>query len=103
MARLISVRFPIIFLDEHQDASVAQHELAMTIMRVGGSKLRIFGDPMQALHRGSPNEFVDWDALWRDCTDRLEFTEPRRWPEAPDLGRWITNARATLRSGGSCG
>jgi hypothetical protein len=100
IARLISARFPIIVLDEHQDASVAQHELAMTLMRVGGSKLRIFGDPMQALHRGSPEQYVDWDGLWNECVDRIELTEPKRWPEAPELGKWITAARKTLRSGG---
>jgi superfamily I DNA/RNA helicase len=100
IARLISARFPIIVLDEHQDASVTQHELVMTLMRVGGSKLRIFGDPMQALHRGSEEEHVDWEALWTKCVDRVELTEPKRWAEAPDLGKWITAARTILRSGG---
>jgi hypothetical protein len=101
IARLISARFPVIILDEHQDASAAQHELAMTLMRVGGSKLRIFGDPMQALHRGSPDQFVNWDALWAGCADRIELTEPKRWPKTPDLGKWITRARTILRSGGA--
>jgi DNA helicase-2/ATP-dependent DNA helicase PcrA len=101
IARLIGARFPVIILDEHQDATAAQHELAMTLMRVGGSKLRIFGDPMQALHRASPDQFVDWDALWAGCVDRIELTEPKRWPEAPDLGKWITGARTILRSGGA--
>jgi DNA helicase-2/ATP-dependent DNA helicase PcrA len=100
IAGLISARFPVIILDEHQDASVAQHELAMTLMRVGGSKLRIFGDPMQALHHGVAGQFVDWDALWAECADRIELTEPKRWPEAADLGKWITDARTILRSGG---
>jgi AAA domain/UvrD-like helicase C-terminal domain len=99
VARMISAQYPVIILDEHQDASIPQHELAMTLMRVGGSKLRIFGDPMQALHNGDGDQFVDWDALWTGCGDRLEMTEPRRWPEAPELGKWITAARTTLRSG----
>ncbi|OSI66355.1 UvrD-helicase domain-containing protein [Bradyrhizobium canariense] len=101
IARLISAQYPVIILDEHQDANVAQHELAMTLMRTGGSKLRIFGDPMQALHRSEANQFVDWDALWTNCRDRFELTEPKRWPQAPKLGKWITEARQTLRSGGA--
>jgi hypothetical protein len=101
IARLISARYPVIILDEHQDASISQHELAMTLMQMGGSKLRIFGDPMQALHRGEADQFVDWDALWTSCRDRFELTEPKRWPEAPNLGKWITEARRTLRSGGA--
>ena len=44
-------------------------------------------------------QVVDWDALWRGCADRRELTEPKRWAEAPELGRWITAARATLKAG----
>jgi DNA helicase-2/ATP-dependent DNA helicase PcrA len=101
VARLISAQFPVVILDEHQDASNAQHELVMTLMRAGGSRLRIFGDPMQALHHGSDNEFVDWEALWRNCPNRLELTDPRRWAETPALGAWVTAARAVLKSGGA--
>jgi len=101
VARLIAARYPVIILDEHQDASLAQHELATILMQVGGARLRIFGDPMQALHRGDGEHYVDWDALWAGCDDRAELTEPRRWPEAPELGTWVTAARATLRRGGA--
>ena len=52
VARLIGARYPVIILDEHQDASLAQRELVMILMQAGGSRLRIFGDPMQALHSG---------------------------------------------------
>lgn len=103
VARLISARYPVIILDEHQDASLTQHELIMTLMATGGSRLRVFGDPMQALHGGSGDQYVDWDALWANCKDRRELTEPKRWAEAPDLGRWITAARTTLKGGGSVG
>lgn len=100
VARLISARYPVIILDEHQDASSAQHDLAMLLMKVGGSRLRVFGDPMQALHDGLAGKFVDWEELWRSCSDRHELTDPKRWPEAPELGQWITTARSTLRRGG---
>jgi AAA domain/UvrD-like helicase C-terminal domain len=98
IARLISARYPVIILDEHQDASLTQHELVMTLMKVGGSRLRVFGDPMQALHSGGEHH-VDWDALWTGCSDRRELTEPKRWSEAPELGRWITASRTTLNGG----
>ncbi len=100
VARLVSARYPVIILDEHQDASSAQHDLAMLLMNVGGSRLRIFGDPMQALHSGVTGEFVDWDDLWRSCSDRHELTDPKRWLEEPELGQWITAARTTLRRSG---
>jgi superfamily I DNA/RNA helicase len=100
IAQLISAQYPTIILDEHQDATVAQHELVMTLMRVGGSRLRIFGDPMQALHYGSADRFVDWNTLWGNCDARLELTAPKRWAETPALGQWITATRATLRAGG---
>ncbi|GLK78105.1 hypothetical protein GCM10008171_33590 [Methylopila jiangsuensis] len=103
VARLISARYPVIILDEHQDASLTQHELAMTLMAVGGSRLRVFGDPMQALHSGIGVHYVDWDALWANCRDRRELTEPKRWDEAPELGKWITAARTVLKAGGSVG
>ena len=102
IANLISACYPVIILDEHQDASLHQHELAMTLMQVGGSRLRIFGDPMQALH-ADPGQHVDWDQLWAACDRRAELTEPHRWKEAPNLGRWVTAARATLRSGAAVG
>jgi hypothetical protein len=103
VARLISARYPVIILDEHQDASRTQHRLVMTLMTVGGSRLRVFGDPMQALHSGSGEGYVDWDALWAGCSDRCELTEPKRWAEVPELGNWITAARKTLKAGGSVG
>ena len=99
VARLIGAQYPVIILDEHQDASLSQHELVMILMQIGGSRLRVFGDPMQALHSGGAAQVVDWDALWQGCRDRRELTEPKRWNDAPELGRWITAARATLRTG----
>ncbi|MCP8939930.1 AAA family ATPase [Alsobacter sp. SYSU M60028] len=103
VARLISARYPVIILDEHQDASLSQHQLVMTLMTVGGSRLRVFGDPMQALHSGSREDYVDWDTLWASCSDRWQLTEPKRWNEAPELGKWITAARTKLKAGGSIG
>ena len=75
----------------------------MTLMKVGGSRLRVFGDPMQALHSGDGEHHVDWDALWTGCDDRRELTEPKRWSEIPELGRWITAARTILKGGGAVG
>jgi DNA helicase-2/ATP-dependent DNA helicase PcrA len=101
VARLIAGHYPVIILDEHQDASLAQHEIAMLLMRVGGARLRIFGDPMQALHHGAADRYVEWDALWASCPDRVELAHPHRWAETPELGEWVTAARATLRAGGT--
>lgn len=98
IARLISAQYPVIILDEHQDASIAQHRLVEALMRAGGARLRIFGDPMQALNH-VPSEFVDWNDLRLRCDAFAELTEPQRWTHAPELGRWLTTARKTLSEG----
>lgn len=51
VARAVAAHYPVIVLDEHQDASVHQHEAVRLLREIGNAHLRIFGDPMQAIHR----------------------------------------------------
>jgi len=99
IARAIATHYPVIVLDEHQDASVHQHEAVRLLRDIGDARLRIFGDPMQAIHPANDNGHVDWDALWGMADDTGKLEEPHRWSEMPDLGEWIMASRAALKAG----
>lgn len=52
IAENLARRYPLIICDEHQDASGDQHTIIMSLHRAG-SRLRIFGDPMQQIFGGN--------------------------------------------------
>ena len=99
IARAVSSCFPLIILDEHQDASKAQHDVIRLLREIGTSRLRIFGDPMQALHVGDAEGYVAWDDLRAFADVNTELEEPHRWKDAPALGQWLKAARTTLKAG----
>lgn len=99
-------RYPIIICDEHQDASEAQHRAIMAL-RLGGARLRIFGDPLQAIFASgaakSDQAMTTALARWESLKASASFDElsyPHRWRDgSPDLGRWILDARTALKAG----
>ncbi len=99
LARAVAAHYPVIVLDEHQDAGIHQHETVSLLREIGNARLRIFGDPMQAIHPGNDNHYVDWDALWAVADDRGLLEEPYRWAGAPELGEWVMASRAALKAG----
>lgn len=99
LARAVAAHYPVIVLDEHQDAGIHQHETVSLLREIGNARLRIFGDPMQAIHPGNDNHYVDWDALWAVADDRGLLEEPYRWAAAPELGEWVMASRAALKAG----
>ena len=99
IARAVSSSFPHIILDEHQDASKAQHNVIRLLREIGTSRLRIFGDPMQAIHVGDDQDYVAWDDLRAFADVNTELEEPHRWKDAPALGQWLKAARTTLKAG----
>lgn len=102
IVRATASRYPIIILDEHQDAREAQHSFVMTLARVGGSRLLIFGDPMQAIFSFNPEDnLVNWPDLMLEANVSDELTDPQRWHSEPVLGNWIKDARTTLKAGGN--
>ena len=101
IARAVAGYYPIIVLDEHQDASTSQHEVVRLLREIGNSKLRIFGDPMQAIHMGDAETYVDWDQLCASADDQACLEEPHRWKHARELGEWINACRSTLKAGNS--
>jgi hypothetical protein len=100
VARAVAAHYPVIVLDEHQDASTHQHETVKLLREIGDARLRIFGDPMQALHPANDaNSYVNWDALWATADDTSSLEVPHRWADAPELGEWVMASRAALKAG----
>lgn len=99
VARAVAAHYPVIVLDEHQDASIHQHEAVRLLRAMGNAHLRIFGDPMQAIHPANDKRYVEWDAVWAAADDTGSLKEPHRWADAPDLGEWIMASRAALKAG----
>ncbi|MGI4878288.1 MAG: ATP-dependent helicase [Janthinobacterium lividum] len=100
----VARRYPVVVCDEHQDASADQHAIVMALHR-GGSRLRVFADPMQMIFSGSQAQTAAADQRWADlkaAADQFEeLDEPHRWANIqPELGAWILAARGTLRDGG---
>lgn len=97
-------RYPIIICDEHQDASEAQHRTIMAL-HLGGARLRIFGDPLQAIfvNNKSDKAMVTALAQWEKLKANAAFDEldyPHRWQTGtPALGQWILDARTNLKAG----
>lgn len=93
----ISRHYPVVLLDEHQDSRQDQHDLAMEVGRQG--KVRIFGDPMQAIYGFDSETLINWETVANTASLRTSLEDPQRWPQAPELGEWILCAREALRSG----
>lgn len=100
VAGWLASHYPVIVLDEHQDARSEQHALALNL-RDAGSRLRIFGDPMQAIYEFGDNELVDWNSVVEAADVSVTLDDPWRWRGNPDLGKWILEAREALRGGGT--
>jgi DNA helicase-2/ATP-dependent DNA helicase PcrA len=100
----LASRYPIIVCDEHQDASEAQHRTIMAL-RLGGARLRIFGDPLQAIFANGKSDnsmaaaLAQWEKL-KSIAAYDELAHPHRWEAGtPALGEWILAARTELKAG----
>jgi len=100
IARMLALRYPVIICDEHQDASAEQHAIVFAL-RDSGARLRIFGDPMQALFDDESDGERRWSEICASATTRDALDIAHRWENtAPELGAWVLSAREVLRSGG---
>jgi superfamily I DNA/RNA helicase len=63
---------PVLLLDERQDTRPDQHDLAIELGRSG--RVRIFGDPMQAIYGFGGEALIDWD---NSCRCRRSSDGPR--------------------------
>jgi DNA helicase-2/ATP-dependent DNA helicase PcrA len=102
IAVALSVRYPFIICDEHQDSSEAQHQIILAVHHAG-SFIRIFADPMQAIYKKNRDHEAwvrRWDALQAAADEYAELDTPHRWKNsAPELGEWIKEVRENLKAG----
>lgn len=105
VAQSLALRYPIVIFDEHQDASVDQHALALAFHERGMS-VRVFGDPLQRIYGSKKKADIEaddqrWAGLKELANVVEELDSPHRWSGGADaLGRWILTARAALLAGG---
>jgi hypothetical protein len=99
IASMLAARYPMVILDEHQDSSLSQHQVVASFRHHNRCRVRIFGDPMQAIYENQVTGNVAWDQLLAEAASSSSLTEAQRWQEDPALGDWILAARSELRSG----
>ena len=97
IARALVRHYPVVVCDEHQDARVDQHQIVELLRSAGLQRLRIFGDPMQAIY-DFEGASVEWAVVCLGATVE-ELDEPHRWSATPELGAWILAARSELALG----
>jgi hypothetical protein len=99
IATMLAYRYPFVILDEHQDASVAQHEVVTSFRQRGHCRVRVFGDPMQAIYEGQAEANLPWARLSAEAATIVSLDTPQRWSAQPGLGDWILRARRDLQAG----
>lgn len=100
VARAIARRYPHVICDEHQDATEVQESVVLRLLEAG-SKVRLFGDPMQGIYESGEAATERWDRLKERADFFAQLDLPRRWmPAHRELGDWILAARERLRFGG---
>jgi len=103
ISEALAYRYPVVIGDEHQDSSPDQDAVMMALNR-GGSRLRVFGDPMQRIYVATNRAAADadrqrWEEM-KSASAYLELENPHRWRDgSPELGQWILRARQALRDG----
>lgn len=103
IVKFLVSRYPTILCDEHQDANSVQNAIVMLLLDAG-AKVRIFGDPMQAIYVKGKIARKDHTKRWHELRERADIVEeldfPHRWEKgSPELGRWVLRARNSLRNG----
>ena len=98
-------RYPLVICDEHQDSSIHQHAIVVSL-RNQGAQVRIFADPMQRIFRNkgaaTGKAAWDWDELKQSADAVEELDVPHRWNHGCQrLGAWTLAARTALKSGGT--
>ena len=101
IASMYSRRHPVMILDEHQDANMFQHETFQLIAKAGPGRVRIFGDPMQAIYGHQTQQLISWNAVEGIADIQTNLDSPERWKQVAKLGDWILAVRARLGAGQS--
>jgi hypothetical protein len=104
IAAALARRYPVVICDEHQDASVHQHDVILA-MKAAGARIRAFGDPVQRIPGGAgaaaaaASDQARWTTFYDAADIRGALSTPHRWrPQAPNLGAWILENRERLKA-----
>lgn len=93
----LAIRHPVILVDEYQDCSLHQHELIQVIAAAAPTRLRLFGDDLQAIFEfaGVPIDWADLSAVH----PTVQLVTPWRWRKQPEMGDFLVGARCALAAG----
>jgi DNA helicase-2/ATP-dependent DNA helicase PcrA len=97
VARGLALRHPLILVDEYQDCSVDQAALVWAIAGAAPTRLRLFGDDLQAIFEFTGSQ-VDWGDLTASHPS-VALETPWRWSRQPAMGRFLLEARRALLAG----
>lgn len=99
VARMLKVTYSRAFVDEYQDCTLEQHNLALAIAHVLPAS--VLGDPLQSLFKLKGNRAIEWEADVEANFPAVAVEHrPRRWdPDHHVLGAWLLDIRANLISG----
>lgn len=99
IAAALARRYPTIICDEHQDCSLEQHAICMSLAHQG-ARMLLFFDPLQRIFKPNAKEEIDWNALRTQADAVEELDTPHRWKACNEpLGQWILRARDALKKG----
>jgi len=99
IATMLAARHPVVILDEHQDSSLFQHQVVSFFGRNNTCRVRVFGDPMQAIYEDDQAGSVRWEQLLGEAASSGSLRDAQRWRDDRALGDWILAARADLKAG----
>jgi hypothetical protein len=93
----LAARYPVILVDEYQDCDEDQHAFIQAIARAGSTRLRLFGDDLQAIYDfgGAPVDFAAMAA----ASPTVHLTTPWRWRGDGEMSTFVVTARRALVSG----
>ena len=102
-AAAVAERYPVVICDEHQDADEPQHAIVMAL-HAAGSRVRVFGDPLQGIYGGRRGDRAAASGRWRELCAAADWAgvldRPHRWINAHsrELGEWVCDARRRLKA-----
>jgi len=93
----LAVRHPVVLVDEYQDCDESQHQLVQLVADAAPTRLRLFGDDLQAI--------FDWDGTAVDFGSMvathptIHLTTPWRWRKHDAMREFVVEARRALAAG----
>lgn len=93
----LAVRHPVVLVDEYQDCDEDQHCFIQAIAAAAPTRLRLFGDDLQAIYDfdGTPVDF----AAMIETSPTVRLATPWRWQGQDDMRAFIVDARRALAAG----